>query len=969
MAVKMFDDSGNSSEALALCALDHITALNLDADPSNDISVANMSWGEERAWGDCQSDALHGAICAANDAGIILVAGSGNSAKNAANFVPAAYPEVISVSALADFDGERGGSAGCGFIPEILWTECDDTFALFSNYGPVDVIAPGVQVYSTWIGGGWKTSSGTSMASPHVAGVAALIAAAAPGTSSAEALAILTSSGECPNGQQSDSDGTVGCAGQGSWPDDPDGTTEPMAHALRAVLAATGAPPPPPPPPTPTPSPTPVPTPTPPPAWDAGVGGDWVGSYGADGYALLGWYGNADLVALPNATLSLDQGSRWVWIGTDQARALEDPNQSVTRRAATWLHASSLRLHLTFNAAYSGTLHLYALDWSATNRRETVIVNDGSGPRTTSINASFNGGAWIHAPISVGSGGTVSIQVNRQAGDNAVLAGIFLGGAGTLPVAGPAPAWEQGVRGDWVGSYGVDGYAQLGWNGSSDQVALPQATLALERGTRFTWSANTTDLRALENAAETQRRSTIWTDPTSVRLRLTFTSAYSGTLHVYAVDWSTTDRRQTVTVDDGTGPASVTTLNSSFNNGAWIHVPIDVGAGGSVTVRADLISGANAILAGVFLGGPGTPPTSPPPTPTPSPTPTPVPTPTPTPTPSPTPVPTPTPPPAWDAGVGGDWVGSYGADGYALLGWYGNADLVALPNATLSLDQGSRWVWIGTDQARALEGPEINQSDAARRPGRTSAACGCNPDLQRRLHGTLHLYALDWSATNRRETVIVNDGSGLAHDLASTPASTAAPGSMCRSASGAVASVKHPGQSPERGDNAVLGRDLPRRRWARCRWPVRLQPGSRACAVTGSGQLRRRRRRRAGLGTAAATRWPCRTATLALVARHAASPGARTPPTCGRWRMLPRPSDARRSGPDRPASGRGSPSTSACSGSLDVDAVDRSIIDPPPRRSTVDDGTGPASVTTLKELVQNGAWNRCADRCRRRWLG
>jgi subtilisin len=602
VAVKMFDDAGNSSEALALCALDHIIALNVDADPSNDVTVANMSWGEERAWGDCQSDALHGAICAADAAGIILVAGSGNSAKNAGNFVPAAYPEVISVSALADFDGERGGLAGCGFIPELLWNECDDTHAVFSNFGPVDVIAPGVQVYSTWIGGGWKTSSGTSMAAPHVAGIAALIASAVPGTNSGEALSILEASGECPNGHQSDADGTVGCAGQGSWADDPDDTAEPMAHALRAVLAATGAPPPPP------PSPTPTPSPTPPPGWEAGVGGDWVGTYGVDGYALLGWYGNADLVALPQATLSLDQGSRWVWTGTDEARALEDPEQSATRRAATWLHASSLRLSLGFSAAYSGTLHLYALDWSTSARRQTVVVDDGSGPRSTNINASFNNGAWIHVPIDVGAGGTVSIEVNRQAGGNAVLAGIFLGGAGTPPPTGAPPAWEEGVRGDWVGSYGADGYALLGWNGSSDQVALPQATLALERGTRFTWTANTTDLRAPENAGQTQRRSTIWTDPASVRLRLSFSTAYTGVLHVYAVDWSTTTRRQTVTVDDGSGPASVTTLGSSFNNGAWVHVPISVDAGGSVTVRADLISGANAILAGVFLGGAGTPP-------------------------------------------------------------------------------------------------------------------------------------------------------------------------------------------------------------------------------------------------------------------------------------------------------------------------------------------------------------------------
>ena len=102
VAVKMFSDTAVSSEARALCALDHITRLNLDADPGNDIDVANMSWTEERAWGTCLTDALHAAICGASAANITLVAGAGNSAANAGNFVPGAFPEVIGVSALED---------------------------------------------------------------------------------------------------------------------------------------------------------------------------------------------------------------------------------------------------------------------------------------------------------------------------------------------------------------------------------------------------------------------------------------------------------------------------------------------------------------------------------------------------------------------------------------------------------------------------------------------------------------------------------------------------------------------------------------------------------------------------------------------------------------------------------------------------------------------------------------------------
>jgi subtilisin len=150
------------------------------------IEVANMSLSgpgaEPPGLGCTTGDPEHDAICRSVRAGVTYVVGAGNDASNARNSTPAAYDEVITVSALTDFDGKPGGRAGrqddCAGD-----TDVDDTFWNFSNFGAdIDLIAPGVCIRST-VPGGYDTFSGTSMASPHVAGAAALYKASHPNAS------------------------------------------------------------------------------------------------------------------------------------------------------------------------------------------------------------------------------------------------------------------------------------------------------------------------------------------------------------------------------------------------------------------------------------------------------------------------------------------------------------------------------------------------------------------------------------------------------------------------------------------------------------------------------------------------------------------------------------------------------------------------------------------------------------------
>ncbi len=118
------------------------------------------------------SQAINDAVEGAAAAGVVFVVAAGNSAWDAANCSPASEPTALTVSALDDNDGLPGGLGG---ITEEY--DFDDSLAWFSNYGEVvDLCAPGVAIYSTFLmsAGGYATMSGTSMASPHVAGAAAL---------------------------------------------------------------------------------------------------------------------------------------------------------------------------------------------------------------------------------------------------------------------------------------------------------------------------------------------------------------------------------------------------------------------------------------------------------------------------------------------------------------------------------------------------------------------------------------------------------------------------------------------------------------------------------------------------------------------------------------------------------------------------------------------------------------------------
>jgi subtilisin len=184
-AVRVFTSFGSGSLSNVICGLNWVA----DNAAKDNIKVVNMSLGGEGSddghCGTTDQDAFHAAVCRVSAAGVTVVVAAGNDGGDLAKTVPASYDETLAVTAMADFDGKPGGLFQG--TPSCSTKGTDDTAASFSDWaaaGSPDVnhviAAPGVCITSTWNDGKFKSISGTSMASPHVAGLVARCIDAGP---------------------------------------------------------------------------------------------------------------------------------------------------------------------------------------------------------------------------------------------------------------------------------------------------------------------------------------------------------------------------------------------------------------------------------------------------------------------------------------------------------------------------------------------------------------------------------------------------------------------------------------------------------------------------------------------------------------------------------------------------------------------------------------------------------------------
>jgi hypothetical protein len=242
-----------------------------------------------------------------------------------------------------------------------------------------------------------------------------------------------------------------------------------------------------------------------------------------------------------------------------------------------------------------GQLHpieFYALDFDSRGRSETIQIldaNSGAILDTRSI-SNFSNGIYLVWNIT----GHVTVQVTCNGGANAVISGIFFGGAPVnVAAAATFVKTDTSTQGNWQGKYGSDGFSLAASASSIPSYAKFSALNNLS----WTWVSATSDPRALQSTYGYATATTWYNNPT-FNFDVNMTDGKSHSFAIYALDWDSLGRAETVQILDANSGAVLDTRNlANFYNGAYLVWNIT----GHVKINVTATAGANAVVSGVFF--------------------------------------------------------------------------------------------------------------------------------------------------------------------------------------------------------------------------------------------------------------------------------------------------------------------------------------------------------------------------------
>jgi glucose/arabinose dehydrogenase len=327
---------------------------------------------------------------------------------------------------------------------------------------------------------------------------------------------------------------------------------------------------------------------------DTTTRGSWRGVYGSQGAAIA---------TLPStlpayAQLALSGQSTYVWNGsTTDVRALQQPTGS-DRFAPTWYAGSAFSLDLNLTDATPHQIAFYGLDWDGGGRAERVDVIDASSGTVldTRTLTQFSGGQYLVWTVA----GHVVFRVTLTGGLNAIMSALFVdgasggGGGGGGTAAASFVRTDTTTRGSWRGVYGNQGHAI-----ATLASALPAyAQVTVSGASTYVWNGSTTDVRALQRPAGSDRFAPTWYAGSTFSFDLDLTDGASHQIALYGLDWDGGNRAERIEVlDASTGTVLDARTLSQFVNGQYVVWTVT----GHVVFRVTLTGGLNAIVSALFV--------------------------------------------------------------------------------------------------------------------------------------------------------------------------------------------------------------------------------------------------------------------------------------------------------------------------------------------------------------------------------
>jgi len=220
--------------------------------------------------------------------------------------------------------------------------------------------------------------------------------------------------------------------------------------------------------------------------------------------------------------------------------------------------------------------------FSATNPNVTWAI---TGPGTISTSGLYQ------APATIASAQQVTVTATSTSNSS-----VF--GTATVNLSAGAAAnfvsMDTTTQGNWQGKYGADGYSV-----ANDSQSIPvYATFAVQNDAPYTWNAAPNDQRALERGGSNGRIASCWYYISSFNFNVNFTDGNSHPFELYALDWDSSGRSETIQiVDPSTNTVLDTRTISNFSTGVYLIWNIS----GHVTINVTLTGGPNPVISGAFF--------------------------------------------------------------------------------------------------------------------------------------------------------------------------------------------------------------------------------------------------------------------------------------------------------------------------------------------------------------------------------